>query len=104
MEEDLKDISPGLFATDDEGKRLYGRVDIRYATASGSHVIVELKRYSVKPKIEVLVEQGLKYYSAMKSLLKQQNREGEPVSVVFVLGNHPRVPSSWRICQRRGGH
>jgi Histidine kinase-, DNA gyrase B-, and HSP90-like ATPase len=93
MEEDLKDISPGLFATDDEGKRLYGRVDIRYATASGSHVIVELKRYSVKPKIDVLVEQGLKYYTAMKSLLKQQHREDEPVSVVFVLGHHPRVPS-----------
>jgi hypothetical protein len=93
MEEDLKDISPGLFATDNEGKKLYGRVDIRYATASGSHVIVELKRYSVKPKIEVLVEQGLKYYTAMKSLLKQQNRQDEPVSVVFVLGHHPRVPS-----------
>jgi hypothetical protein len=93
MEEDLKNINPGLFATDDEGKRLYGRVDIRYATASGSHVIVELKRYSVKPKIDKLVEQGLKYYTAMKSLLKQQNREAEPVSVVFVLGHHPRVPS-----------
>jgi hypothetical protein len=92
MEEDLRSINPGLFATDDEGKKLYGRIDIRYATASGVHVIVELKRYSVKPKIEDLAEQGMKYYSAMKTLLSQQNKSDEPISVVFVLGNHPRVP------------
>jgi Histidine kinase-, DNA gyrase B-, and HSP90-like ATPase len=91
MEQDLRAISPGLFGTDDKGKRLYGRIDIRYATASGAHVIVELKRYSVKPKIEDLVEQGMKYYSAMKSLLSQQNRDDEPISVVFVLGHHPQV-------------
>jgi hypothetical protein len=92
MEEDLRSINPGLFATDDEGKKLYGRIDIRYATASGVHVIVELKRYSVKPKIEDLAEQGMKYYTAMKTLLSQQNKSDEPISVVFVLGNHPRVP------------
>lgn len=91
MEEDLRSIEPGLFATDDEGKRLYGRTDIRYATASGAHVIVELKRYSVKAKVADLADQGMKYYGAMKSLLAQQNRADEPISVVFVLGEHPKV-------------
>ncbi|HEX6700521.1 MAG TPA: ATP-binding protein [Gaiellaceae bacterium] len=89
MEEDLRDVAPGVFATDAEGKRIYGRLDIRYATSSGRHVIVELKRYSVKPDVAKLVEQGLKYYNALISILGNQQRDDEPVEVVFVLGNKP---------------
>lgn len=91
MEEDLRDIKPGLFAKDPDDKTIKGRIDIRYATIGGRHVIVELKRYSVNPKVEELQAQGLKYYTALRSILKQQQRDDEDIEVVFVLGSPPRV-------------
>lgn len=92
MEEDLRRVAPGLFATDSEGKRIYGRLDIRYATSSGKHVIVELKRYSVTPDIGTLREQGLKYYQAVRSILEKQAKDTRFVEVVFVLSGPPRTP------------
>jgi hypothetical protein len=91
MEENLRHIEPGLFATDENGQELFGRVDIRYATISGRHVIVELKRYSVETDVTVLREQGLKYFTALRSVLDQQNREDEEIEVVFVLGCKPKT-------------
>jgi hypothetical protein len=43
MEENLCEVAPGLFAKNASGEEVRGRLDIRYATASGKHVIVELK-------------------------------------------------------------
>ena len=91
MEENLKEIAPGLFAKDPEDKSIKGRIDIRYATTTGRHVIVELKRYSAKPTVEQLQEQGLKYYTALMSILKQQQRADTDIEVIFVLGQPPRV-------------
>lgn len=93
MEEDLRAIESGVFAKDHEDNEIKGRIDIRYATLSGRHVIVELKRYSVQPTVEELVVQGLKYYTALMDILTKTNkpeRERE-IEVVFVLGRHPRV-------------
>lgn len=91
MEEDLRRIEPGLFAKDASGTDIKGRIDIRYATVSGRHVIVELKRYSVKEDAGVLAQQGLKYAKALASILRQQQREAEiaNIEVVFVLGQKP---------------
>lgn len=94
MEEDLRSIEPGLFAVDGKGKRVHGRMDIRYVTAAGSHVIVELKRYSRTVDVDELVEQGLKYVTALTSILSQQNRADEAVEVVFVLGDHPTTKNA----------
>ncbi|MFB9307719.1 hypothetical protein BJY17_002810 [Agromyces hippuratus] len=93
MEENLRKIEEGVFATDDEGKEIFGRIDIRYATLSGRHVIVELKRYSVRTDVTVLAEQGTKYVNALSSVLSKQNRENEiaKIEVIFVLGDHPGV-------------
>lgn len=91
MEEDLRNIDPGLFARDEEGQRIYGRVDIRYATLSGRHVIVELKKYSRKVQAKELADQGTKYVDALKSILHQQQRDDEipKIEVIFVLGKDP---------------
>ena len=91
MEENLRKIAPGLFARDASGEEIKGRLDIRYATNSGRHVIVELKRYSVKLDVVELVEQGLKYFSALKSILEQQQRAEEQIEVIFVLGQAPNT-------------
>lgn len=101
MEEDLRAIDPKLFAVDKEGRKVHGRIDIRYATASGRHVIVELKRYSVKKDVTELVAQGLKYWSALKSLLDQQNREDEPIEVIFVLGSKPGAKAHGTLSEKQ---
>lgn len=91
MEEDLRELAPDLFARDAEGQEIHGRIDIRYATLSGRHVIVELKRYSVAVDARKLEEQGLKYFNALASILRQQGREDEVqrIEVFFVLGKQP---------------
>ncbi len=91
IEQDLRDFFPGEFALDDEGKEVRGRVDIRYATNSGKHIIVELKRYLRKVDIDELFEQGSKYARALKQLLGRQGELHPQIEVVFVLGVKPTV-------------
>ena len=89
MEEWLHKIAPGLFPTKPDGSQIKGRLDIRYATLSGRHVIVELKRYKEKSDVRELAEQGTKYYDALFNVLEKQNRPNEEIEVVFVLGERP---------------
>lgn len=89
MEESLRSIAPGVFPTDRDEKELLGRIDIRYANNSGKHVIVELKRYSVRADVDDLYDQGLKYYTALDSVLTQQQSPSREIEVVFVLGSIP---------------
>jgi hypothetical protein len=63
-----------------------GRLDIKYRTTAGKHVIVELKRYKVVPSAFDLAKQGGKYRNATIKLLKEIKKENEPVEIVFVLG------------------
>lgn len=91
MEEDLRRVSPGDYALDEAGKELRGRVDIRYATSSGKHIVVELKKYRRSVEIEELYEQGSKYVRALKKLLVTQTDLHPALEVVFVLGGKPRV-------------
>ncbi len=97
MEEDLRSIDPDSFPMDTQGNEIRGRIDIRYAKASGLHVIVELKRYSVRPKIEELVEQGRKYRAALSDILTQQRKGHEKIEVVFVIGSDPQVSDRGRF-------
>ena len=84
------------FRNDDETKKKYGRVDIRYNTVAGKHVIVELKRASVRPGIYELSEQGAKYVDAMKEILPAEEKDRAHIEVVFVVGANP-PDSSERI-------
>jgi hypothetical protein len=77
------------FGNDDETKEKYGRVDIRYSTVAGKHVIVELKRASVRTGIYELAEQGAKYVDAMKDVLPPEERDRAQIEVVFVVGANP---------------
>jgi hypothetical protein len=89
MEEWLHKIAPGLFPEKPDGSEIKGRLDIRYATLSGRHVIVELKRYDARPDARELAEQGTKYYDALADILKKQNNTNRDIEVVFVLGDLP---------------
>lgn len=91
MEQSLHKIDPDNFPENRDGEEIRGRIDIRYASAAGVHIIVELKRYSVTPKIDELVDQGRKYHAALRSILEKQNEDNPKIEVVFVLGTKPKV-------------
>jgi hypothetical protein len=76
-----KDFDPNL--TDDESK---GRLDIRYKTNAGEHIIVELKRAGRPMRLIELQEQGQKYRTALAKCLAAEGAFNPLISIVFVLG------------------
>ncbi|MBN2157905.1 MAG: ATP-binding protein [Spirochaetes bacterium] len=91
MERGLRLKEP--FTDDDVTKEKYGRVDIKYRTVAGKHVIVELKRSSVKIGIYDLAGQGAKYVDATKDVLSPMSRDLAQIEVVFVIGKDPSEPT-----------
>ncbi len=74
------------FAQDLSEEESMGRVDIRYRTNGGEHIIVELKRANRKMRIPELIEQGQKYKGALDKCLRATGIENPHISIVFVLG------------------
>jgi hypothetical protein len=91
MERQLRLLEP--FREDDDTRERYGRIDIRYRTVAAKHVIVELKRASVPPKIYLLAEQGASYVDALRSTLPPEDRDHAAIEVVYVVGTSPPDPS-----------
>ena len=58
---------------------------------------MELKRYSARPKLDDILEQGKKYHAALSSVLEKQNVKNPKIEVVFVLGSKPRVGHRGKI-------
>ncbi|MGP0881330.1 ATP-binding protein [Serratia sp. CY71090] len=78
-------IDAGL--TDDERK---GRIDIKYRSSAGKHIIIELKRASVLTSVATLVAQGNKYRQAVIKCAKTMEPSSTPsIDVIFVLGREP---------------
>lgn len=67
------------------GKDL-GRVDIKYSTAAGTHVIVELKRANVRTTSWGLLDQVEKYRLALRRLLVNSGESHPRIEVVCVVG------------------
>ena len=63
-----------------------GRVDIKYRTAAGKHIIVELKRASVKTSALELMGQVEKYQLALRKLLDVQGKNNEAIEIVCIIG------------------
>lgn len=63
-----------------------GRLDIRYRTAAGKHIIVELKKSGRAIKIFELTQQINKYKIALQKCLKHFGREHEPIEIICLLG------------------
>ncbi|MDE0507107.1 MAG: ATP-binding protein [Gammaproteobacteria bacterium] len=74
-----------------------GRIDIRYKKTSGKHVIVELKRASVKTTSWMLGNQVQKYLDALKKQI-DEHREYGPVEAVCLLGH---LPTDWTSQNQR---
>lgn len=81
LKRDYKVFDPDL--DEKEGR---GRIDIRYRTNAGQHIIVELKRAGRTMKVSELVEQGGQYATALRKCLRAEGRDNPQISVVFVVG------------------
>ena len=72
-----------------------GRIDIRYRTAAGKHLIIELKKYDVIVNVFELAEQLSKYRSALdKCLTERFPDEPRNIEVIAVLGRPPSGPGA----------
>lgn len=67
-------------------KEKLGRVDIKYRTVLGTHIIVELKRAHRKMSILELQQQGILYVDKLQKILAAQGEYGAKIEVVFVIG------------------
>jgi hypothetical protein len=100
MESRLTD--EGVITDDMTDKERLGRVDIKYRTTAGKHIIVELKKAGRKMKLIELQEQGQTYADKLEKICIQQNEPTPNIEVVFVIGkpveeeskNPDRVKSS----------
>jgi hypothetical protein len=78
------------FAADLSDEESKGRLDIRYKTNAGAHIIVELKKVRRKMSLPELQEQGQKYRSALTKCLKNVGIDNPDIQIVFVLGQTVR--------------
>ena len=89
MEQQVRNVFGRLDAgLSDEEKA--GRLDIKYKTYSGKHVIIELKRADRIVGTYELASQVQKYRSAMMKILEEQRRPYEPFEFICVVGRQPR--------------
>lgn len=76
----------GVIIDDLSEKEKLGRVDIKYRTTAGKHIIVELKRAARKMDLAELETQGRKYVDTLKKILLKNDEKNPNIEVVFVLG------------------
>lgn len=76
----------GVVVEDLTAKESLGRVDIKYRTVLGTHIIVELKRAHRRMGILELQQQGMLYVDKLTKILAAQGRHNEKIEVVFVIG------------------
>ncbi|WP_083459924.1 ATP-binding protein [Jiangella muralis] len=92
MEISLTRVRRGtLFNKSEAENQKQGRIDIQYRTAAGVHMIVELKKYGRVTTIDELRKQGEKYHEALSEVLRKRNERVQDISVVYVLGQDPKV-------------
>ncbi|MDH4163621.1 MAG: ATP-binding protein [Nitrospirota bacterium] len=94
---DWKKLDAGLTK---EEKR--GRIDIRYRTAAGKHIILELKKYDRKVQIEELTAQVRKYMTALEKCLAKAypDVKRHSIETICILGDRPE-PTDYDDNNRR---
>lgn len=75
-------------------KERLGRVDIKYRTMAGKHIIVELKKAGRQMKLLELQDQGITYADKLAKILVAQGESNPNIEVIFVLGRPVEEESS----------
>jgi hypothetical protein len=81
VSKEFKKVDAGLTS-----QELKARLDIKYRTASGKHVIIELKRADRKLDTAELLKQAQKYNSALRKLLDSIGKMNEPIEIICIVG------------------
>lgn len=76
----------GVITEDLTEKERLGRLDIKYRTTAGKHIIVELKRAARQMTLIELQQQGQTYVDKLKKILLAQGEANPNIEVVFVIG------------------
>ncbi len=63
-----------------------GRIDIKYKKTSGKHIIIELKRASVKTDVNSLLGQVDKYRTALKKLIRTAGELHPVIETICIVG------------------
>lgn len=79
-------LESGIVIEDLTEKEKLGRVDIKYRTTAGKHIVVELKKVQRSMKLLELQEQGQTYVDKLKKILLAQNETTPNIEVIFVIG------------------
>jgi len=79
-------LDEGVIVEDLTEKEKLGRIDIKYRTVAGKHMIVELKKAGRKMKLLELQEQGQLYVDKLKKILTAQGEVSPNIEVIFVIG------------------
>ena len=79
-------LDSGIVVEDLTKKEELGRVDIKYRSTAGKHIVVELKKVQRTMKLLELQEQGQTYVDKLKKILLAQNEPTPNIEVVFVIG------------------
>jgi hypothetical protein len=69
-----------------------GRVDIRYRTAAGKHIIIELKKYDREIRTEDLIIQVRKYQDALRKCLEKDTPDDPNllIETICIVGSKPQ--------------
>ncbi len=79
-------LEAGVIVSELSEKERLGRVDIKYRTMAGKHIIVELKKAGRKMKLLDLQAQGQTYVDKLKKILRAANDATPNIEVIFVIG------------------
>lgn len=80
------------------------RIDIRYQTVTGKHVIIELKRYSASINIYALLDQMDEYKKILQTCLEHSDDRyrNMPVETICITGKRPRTEKTDRLLIAEG--
>ncbi|ULU24387.1 BbrUII/HgiDII family restriction enzyme [Dyella terrae] len=79
-------LEDGVIVDDLSEQEKLGRVDIKYRTVLGKHIIVELKRAGRQMLLFDLQKQGALYVDKLTKILRAQGETNPSIEVVFVIG------------------
>ena len=83
------EVNRALDAAEEREKDQGGRLDIKYRTAAGKHIIIEMKRPGIRVGTGDLITQISKYEGAVRRALHRVGRGDEPVEFVCVVSEDP---------------
>ena len=85
MESTVKKMFEDIDANLTEEERR-ARLDIKYTTAQGKHVIIELKKADVSVSVDQIVRQLRKYKRAMRKIVRQHDDLRGPIECICIIG------------------